>query len=153
MYKICCKCRYNKEIGCFHKDKNRNDGLQTVCKQCSRLYSQERNAKRKEEYKRWYQDNKIKVRNYKLKRKFKISISEYNDMFDEQNGLCAICKKSEIKKHNGTIQSLAVDHNHSTGKVRALLCSNCNTALGSLKENKDIIFNMIDYIDKYNEVG
>lgn len=62
-------------------------------------------------------------------------------MLDEQNGVCAICKfKPKTVFH--------VDHCHSTGKVRGLLCINCNMALGLLKDNKMFLSQAIDYLSK-----
>ena len=66
-------------------------------------------------------------------RKYGITLEQYNQMLDAQGGVCAICKKPETAKGNhGTARELAVDHCHDTGKVRGLLCSQCNTAIGKL---------------------
>jgi len=64
-------------------------------------------------------------------------------MFDEQKEACYIC--GVVSK-----QRLAVDHNHKTGKVRKLLCSNCNTAIGLLKEDATIIENALNYIKLFS---
>lgn len=64
----------------------------------------------------------------------------YDTMYKEQSGNCYICNKHEIKLH--------IDHNHITGKVRHLLCKECNLALGLLKENVGSLKNMIDYLEK-----
>lgn len=67
-------------------------------------------------------------RNYHLVSTYKLTLGSYNEMLTQQNGCCAICGRhqSEFKK------SLGVDHNHITGKVRGLLCNNCNRSLGLL---------------------
>lgn len=83
-------------------------------------------------------------RNRILVRKFGITSAIYDTMLKEQNGVCAICEKP-----CNTGRMLAVDHCHKTGKVRGLLCSKCNRALGLLEENKNIISSMIGYIDKH----
>lgn len=62
-----------------------------------------------------------------LRRKYGISVKEYDAMFEQQGGVCAICSAAPNGKR------LAVDHNHTTGAVRALLCGPCNTALGVLE--------------------
>ena len=59
-----------------------------------------------------------------LKRTFGLTVEEYDAMLDAQHGVCAICGKLPQKKR------LAVDHNHTTGKVRGLLCPSCNRTLG-----------------------
>lgn len=85
-------------------------------------------------------------KNNRLLRNYNISLEIYNKMFNDQNGCCSICKKhqSEFKR------SLCVDHNHITGKVRALLCSNCNKAIGLLNENIKALEESIKYI-KHHE--
>jgi len=80
-----------------------------------------------------------------LKKNFNISIEEYNQMLITQNGLCLICGKhySEFKRN------LAVDHCHITGKIRGLLCINCNRGLGAFKDNIQLLQNSINYINKF----
>lgn len=88
---------------------------------------------------------KIWDRRSKLKIKYNISLEKYDEMFKEQNGKCACCgiDQSSLSK------ALAVDHCHNTGKVRKLLCSNCNLALGNSLENVDVLKNLISYIETY----
>ena len=71
----------------------------------------------------------------------------YYDKLKEQNNSCAICKKEF--DDSTTYRQINMDHNHKTNKVRGILCSPCNRALGLLKENKTIIINMIKYIEHY----
>lgn len=84
-------------------------------------------------------------------RKFGITRQEYAELFHRQDGTCAICKKPETAMRMGKIKALAVDHNHTTGAVRGLLCSDCNTGIGKLKEDRDILLNAIKYLDEYSE--
>lgn len=83
-----------------------------------------------------------KQRHYKYVINYGITLDDYNKMFEEQEGRCKICKthQSEMKK------ALHVDHNHQTGKVRGLLCHNCNLALGRLKEDPEIIAAALEYV-------
>ncbi len=78
-----------------------------------------------------------------------LTAAEYRKMLLDQQGLCAICGNPERRKRNGKITRLQVDHNHSTGKVRGLLCSACNTALGLLGESVERICGMIEYLRQY----
>lgn len=71
-----------------------------------------------------------------------ITIDDYNNMFDEQEGKCAICKIHQKYLKN----TLNVDHCHTTGKVRGLLCSKCNHGLGHFKDSVFILENAILYI-------
>ncbi len=88
--------------------------------------------------------NKLLIRNYQLRREYGIDLQKYNLMFAEQNGRCAICGRhqSELKK------ALAVDHSHTTNIVRGLLCSRCNLGLGCLKDNIELLFQAIRYLNK-----
>lgn len=93
-------------------------------------------------------------KNTNLKRDFNITISEYEDMVLEQDGKCAICNSLETTKSSkdpSKTKRLAVDHCHSSLKVRGLLCSNCNTALGKFKDNIEFLKNAISYLEKHNE--
>ena len=104
------------------------------------------------EYQRKYREiNSERVKELSRKthimRKFGITIEEYDAMFSAQNGVCAICENI-----CATGYKLAVDHNHTTGKIRALLCKNCNTAIGLLKENTDTMTKAIKYLEFHNFV-
>lgn len=68
-------------------------------------------------------------------------MEKYNEMSEQQNHKCKICGK--IDEQN---KQLCVDHYHSTGKIRGLLCHKCNRALGAFKDNIDIIENAIKYL-------
>ena len=92
-----------------------------------------------------YQKNKEHYRKHNkphyLKR-YGIDIDKYNEMFESQEGRCAICgiHQSELKV------SLCVDHNHSTGEIRGLLCKRCNSAIGLFDENSDSLGRAIEYL-------
>ena len=98
--------------------------------------------------KKWKKENPDKVENYRLLTSYGISLEQYNQMFVNQNGLCAICFNREVKSN--TIK-LSVDHNHQTNKIRGLLCNNCNKGLGDFKDSKDLLFKAIKYLKKYGE--
>ena len=83
---------------------------------------------------------KLVVRNINLKRKYGITTDVYTKLFESQHGKCAICNKDPFPK------LLCVDHNHNTGKVRGLLCNNCNIALGMLKDSPELIDNAKAYL-------
>ena len=91
---------------------------------------------------------KHRVRSYKhnIKRLYGISIEEYEAMLEKQGKACYICNSFPTSK-----KFLCVDHCHTTGKIRGLLCDPCNKALGLLKEDKARLENMIRYIDEHNK--
>ena len=80
-----------------------------------------------------------------------ISREDYLDLEKIQKGKCWICGEEEKTTRDGKIRKLSIDHNHETGKVRALLCNNCNFALGLVKEDILILRKMIKYIRIFNQ--
>jgi hypothetical protein len=84
--------------------------------------------------------------------KMGLTIELYQEMFELQKGCCAICFNPEMEFANdGEIKRLAVDHCHIENKIRGLLCSKCNKALGSFRDSEEIIKNALNYIRKSNE--
>jgi len=100
--------------------------------------------------KKWVKLNPDKKRNNTLKSLFGITLIQYNDILSKQNGVCAICGKKEtaFDKKQKVLRNLSVDHNHTTGKIRGLLCGNCNLLLGKANDNKQILINAIEYLTK-----
>lgn len=86
-----------------------------------------------------------------LRNKFGISLHEYGKMLVAQGGVCAICKNEESDTRNGTVKALAVDHDHKTGKVRALLCAACNTGLGKFMDDSVLLRAAAEYLDIHLE--
>jgi hypothetical protein len=72
-------------------------------------------------------------------RRFNITPDDYHAMEVAQGYVCAACGQPETRKRNGVLIKLAVDHDHETDIVRGLMCSNCNTALGLLKDSLIVI--------------
>lgn len=85
-----------------------------------------------------------------LKKQYGITLEDYNRILEKQNHVCAICGNPEraIKKSTGKLIDLAVDHCHSTGKVRGLLCTGCNTGLGNFKDDTIILNKALLYLQK-----
>lgn len=84
--------------------------------------------------------------NNSLKFHYGITLVDYNFMLEKQDGVCAICSKTNFNKR---VKRLFVDHNHETGKVRGLLCINCNSVVGHCKENITILDKTNVYLDKH----
>ena len=84
-----------------------------------------------------------------LTRKFGISLSKYSEMLAQQGNKCAICGQPETHMRGGKVKALAVDHNHTTGAVRGLLCSDCNTGLGKFKDSRSVLKAAIAYLDSH----
>jgi hypothetical protein len=132
--KFCSKCGKEKSYIEFHKNKRQITGYHAHCKDCRSEYSKKHVKKLSE-----------KSRQSRLKIKFGISDEDYKFLLKQQNFSCAICHKHE----NQINRKLAVDHCHKTGKVRGLLCSNCNTGIGNLRDSTYLLFKSICYLLKF----
>jgi len=90
-----------------------------------------------------------RFRQIKATKLYRISPESRAELFEKQNHLCAICKKPETRKtrKDGPL-SLAVDHCHTTNKIRGLLCANCNQAIGLFKEDISALRAAIDYLSR-----
>ena len=102
----------------------------------------------KENRKRNYELNKEAnlqyAKEFNLKRKFNLTLTQYKELLQKQNNVCAICGGTCTK-------SLAVDHNHNTGKVRGLLCNNCNRGLGHFKDSIKNLTTAINYLKESDD--
>jgi hypothetical protein len=107
--------------------------------------------KAKQRYKEIREANPEYYRDYDLRKKYGIGVAEYNEMFAAQNGVCAICKKPEsrVDKRANRISNLAIDHCHTTGKVRGLLCHHCNAMLGSSLDSIENLEKGIQYLRRH----
>lgn len=148
--KTCTKCGRQKEFCDFSKDKSTADGLRTRCRECmavmwKRAYDADPERWRKRS-RDWNQANPEKHRrvqkNGDLKTRYGISLQQFEEMKAAQLGCCAICEQ--------VMNPPCVDHDHKTGKVRALLCSGCNTALGGLRDSPQLCFNAAEYLFKFS---
>ena len=101
----------------------------------------------KEYYREHRKAYKTDYKDSDLQRRFGISLYDYSQMLLKQNGACAICKGTYSGHRNGEPKALAVDHDHKTGKVRGLLCEACNTGIGKLKEDVEILESAIRYLN------
>lgn len=120
----------NKDKVKAQRDRNRNTEYR-------KNYMREYN---KTEKRRLYTKNYGK--NYYLKNKYGITVEIYDSLLKSQDNRCAICNRhiSEIKSN------LVIDHNHTTGAVRGLLCSRCNTGIGQLGDSVDLLEKAIQYL-------
>lgn len=119
-----------------------------TCRLCE---NKRRNTRRKNHpTKADYYKEQVKKRSRKsylrnsIKKKYGITTEDYLQMLDSQDRKCAICSKTVIENN----RYLSVDHCHTTGKVRGLLCSNCNLGLGYFQDNIDFLLNAVEYLKK-----
>lgn len=155
--KTCNTCKETKSFDCFDKKQRRTKyptkaGYEFQCKDCRLVYQKKRQDRNNELNRAHYAKSEKRrndIKNNNLRIKFGISIEKYNHMFLSQDGCCKICNKhqQELSKR------LAVDHNHSTGEVRGLLCLKCNLAIGYLNEDVQSALNLIQYLNNYTELA
>ena len=153
----------------FHKWTVNKDGHKNKCKVCTikatMEYDKKHPGKRKVRDKKYRDKHKKEasafskawlkkhpekkleyaMNGYKrhLRVKFGLTIQDYDDMYIEQGGCCAICgvHQSETQKR------LCIDHNHETGNVRGLLCDRCNTSIGKFNDDINLLRNAIKYLE------
>ena len=136
-----------KSCGCMKQIWNNYTFEEWKCIQCDEVKPITEYYKRKESntYRKECKDCTIANG---IARKYGVDCDWYIQKFEEQEGVCEICKQSYTSKRK---KRLVIDHNHMTHKVRGLLCNNCNTGIGQLKENITTLENAIKYLNKYNE--
>lgn len=163
--KTCYKCKLEKSLEEFSKSKQRKSGFLNSCKECDNKNKRAREAaskqadpekyrERQRSYFKTYKDkypDRVKQgdRRRALMDRYGITLEEYTTLLEGQGGKCATCPTVPQKR------SLAVDHDHNCcpgkktcGKcIRGLLCQNCNTALGLLKDDRNRLVEMINYLD------
>ena len=98
----------------------------------------------REKQKKFNKENPIKRKNAMLKYQYGITLDDYNKMFEQQKGKCAICNRHQ----NNLTRTLCVDHDHKTNQVRALLCVTCNTDVSVVE---DRLKEMLNYLNKYRK--
>lgn len=84
-----------------------------------------------------------------MKLSYWIEPEEYERLLKEQDHCCAVCGKHEndVDQRGHKYRRLVVDHCHTTGKVRGLLCHNCNILLGHAADNPDILQKALSYLE------
>ena len=102
--------------------------------------------KSKIDQKSWTERNPTYARDMQLRRTYGITLSDYNDLLSVQNGVCALCGKAPKPDAKRNQKILHVDHKHDTGKVRGLLCSNCNRGLGMLGDDPVLLARASQYV-------
>jgi hypothetical protein len=142
-HRKCCLCKTVKEIANFKKKSERY--YESRCTECFNEYVRGRYDYDRE-------------RDKQLRQNYGITLAEYNVLYEAQNGVCAACKMPETRRagRRKKIEDAApditpmlhVDHDHVTGKIRGLLCLECNTALGSLHDNIERIKSLLSYAEE-----
>ena len=141
--KQCSVCKENKSLSCFYNSKKAKDGKAYRCKDCDEIAR-----------KKWSTDNPLRShlsqRQRNLKHKYGVDLDWYTEKFKEQNNACAICESTENKTAGDReFWNFSVDHCHTIGKVRGILCNNCNRALGLLLDSPSLLRKAANYIETH----
>lgn len=124
----CKDCKQTKAITSFYKDKSVSNGVDKRCKECEAIRSIERRQEQRTRH---------------LRDKYNMTLEEYDDLLQDQDGVCAICYHVNP---NGA--PLVVDHNHDDIEARGLLCSACNIGLGHFKDSVLYLQGAINYLEE-----
>lgn len=145
--KYCKKCDQAKALDDFHRDKKAADGRCFYCKECNKRKARENYAANPERAKAYEKKRRLedpeRDRRKNYKRKYGITLEQYNEMLERQGGVCAICAQPERRQETS---NLAVDHCHETGEIRGLLCSNCNRAIGLMSDDPERLISAANYL-------
>ena len=165
--KRCTKCHtvYPATANYFHKNRSEASGLNRWCKECRKQHPPSEN--RKEVLKKYHASDKAKAiqrkyrqsdkgkarsRRAKLKYYYQMQPEEYDLLYQQQNGRCGICGKPQVELR----KRLYIDHDHTTGEVRGLLCNGCNRHLGKFEKGHkyapDITERMNRYLQKNTHI-
>lgn len=168
--KKCTKCARKLDTSNFNKDKSKPDGLYIWCKKCLAAHHLKYNKKLRRRKKIHYPRTKLCpscnenkkasefyinksnleglsshcilcYRKNSLKKKYNMTIEQWEDIFESQGRRCFICRNNVTNK-----VGWVVDHDHKTGKNRAILCDSCNKMLGHAKENPETLLSASNYL-------
>src|SRR3954447_2103828 len=123
--KYCPRCATTQPVAMFGRNRAASDGLTAYCRPCH-------NTVTKQSVERLYGN----TRDYHLRRRYGITSADVHAMVEAQGGTCAVCDGKP--EH--------VDHDHATGRVRGILCFNCNQALGNARDDVQVLKGLIDYL-------
>ena len=137
--KQCSKCKETKPLEAFNRSKQARDGRFSYCRTCQREYNKVN----------W---QKVRARRRPLKSahdrltRYGLTPEMFEEMRQSQSDRCAICKQPETDTYRGALRKLAVDHCHTTGEIRGLLCGNCNKGLGLFKDDPVRLRKAVEYL-------
>lgn len=146
MVKSCPNCQTEKEDYLFYTHKKNKSGLSSWCQSCIRAkakiaYDKDPGLQRRMRATNilWRENNRFWCRFRHILNTYHLTLDQYYALEESQDFVCAVCKED---------CELHVDHNHSTQKVRGLLCMGCNMGLGNFKDNLVKMQQAIEYLVK-----
>jgi len=163
--KACGKCGVTKTLDDFYSNIATKDGKTSLCKECKKAENKKwRDSNRgkvsqikknyafrnweaiREHQKKYREKHKVEMREYRrrwnLAKRYGITIDEFTEILDSQGGICAVCGKGAKRQ--------VVDHDHSDGQVRGILCVRCNVCIGGLGDTLEGLMKAVRYLEKAN---
>jgi Recombination endonuclease VII len=149
--KVCNRCKAEKSWDDFSR-RSENRRPPAYCKICTNEYKKQWITDNYQHVLDWNADwrkkhaEKLRLfhRRNHLKRKYGMTLEQYEALFQQQEGKCAICREREPE---------VVDHDHTTKEIRGLLCHPCNKGLGMFRENKIVLMNAALYLTKESKLS
>ncbi len=143
--KRCSKCGEIKEKKGFCLDRSTKDGRHTQCKSCRTEYNKSPAARAsKASYDKTEKGKSNYIRR-DLKRNYGMTLEQFNNLLWDQGTGCAVCGSKDPKGQG----RFHVDHCHTTGRVRGLLCHHCNLGIGNLKDSIEILDKAKAYLQRF----
>lgn len=137
IFKACKQCSEVKPLDEYHLQNTMRDGRQSICRPCSNKVAAA--------YRRKNPDIGILAsRRSKIKAAHGITLEQFDEMLEAQGNCCALCKTTKPSGRG----RYHVDHCHKAGKIRGILCHNCNTALGLFKDSTKTLATAIEYLNR-----
>lgn len=136
--KLCTKCGLDKPTTNFYARSDTKHKIFSWCKSChSRTYFE-----RKKQNPQAYYESRMKAH---YKSKYGLALADVQQLYDKQKGQCAICRHKT--------ERLEIDHCHTTGKIRGMLCHQCNSAIGHLGDSTHQIIRALFYLLGKREIN
>lgn len=141
--RVCRKCGVEKPLIAFTKNKRCTDGVTHQCKVCTQpKYRQFAIERRHDE--RFIEARRLSQKKHRAK-KYGLTLDQLDALYERARNVCEVCESSPTKTGTSS-NDLHVDHCHETGRVRGLLCSRCNTAIGLLSESATLLDRAKEYL-------
>ncbi len=130
--KVCNRCSRQLPVSQFSRRSKSCDGLMHICRDCLREVT----------------------RDYKRRQQSGVTPQQVEALLAKQRGVCAICGQPERTSNRGNrVSELAVDHDHTTGTIRGLLCARCNLGLGYFNDDVNLIRRAQRYLEGHDNTA
>ena len=160
--KVCTRCKVEKPLTDFYPVANGMKGVRPRCMQCTRELEREKyGADAEWRFKKleaqadklrndpeFYKNHRHRCRKVHLRSAYGMTLDDFDELLESQGGGCAICGKAPVDGEPRT--RMVVDHCHTSGKVRGILCDLCNTAIGKFHDDPLLLEKAADYVRKHD---